>query len=113
MFFGDHHPRAVPDHHWYCVLHKGANLVNILLGLLELCSIGQEQKKIFGVIPVGPNCSLLSPGHGLLALLIGTSNPERWLRQKRRRDHGSMYFDIILNCSIKRKERKGTKRSKI
>ena len=92
------------------MLHKGAHLVNIPLGLLELLGIGHEQKKIFGVIPVSPNCSLLPPGHGLLALLVSTGNPENWLRQKRQRDHGSMYFDIILHYSVQKKEKKETKK---
>ena len=97
---------------WYCMLHKGAHLVNILLGLLELCGIGQEQKKIFGVIPVSPNCSLLSPGHGLLALLIRTGNPENWLRQKQQRDHGSMSLTSSYTILYRRRGKKKTKEVK-
>ena len=45
------------------MLHEGTNLVDIPLGVLEFLGIGHEQKEIFGVIPVSPISSLLSPGH--------------------------------------------------
>ena len=62
--------------------------------------VGQEQEEILRVIPVSPL------RHGSLALLVKAGKSRDLAEAKRRRDHGSMYFEIILHHAVQKDREK-------